>query len=377
MTRRLVYSYLAITALVLAVLVVPLGVSNQRRQLREVQAGLERDAFVLASLVEDGLAQGQVDPAAGAEVQSYADRVGARVVIVDASGNSLLDTDPTEGGDPQFASRPEVATALDGRVATGTRHSDTLGTDLVYAAVPVAASGIVSGGVRITYPSTEVDDRVVATGSPWRAVAAVSLLAVAGAGVLLARSVTKPLRELEAAAVDIGDGDLGRRAPEDRGPPEVRKLAGAFNRTAERLQDLVGSQEAFVADASHQLRTPLTALRLRLENAEAEAGPEQAADLQEAVAEAERLGRLVDGLLVLARADRVEAARSARSLVAAELVEERVAIWRPLAEERGVRLETGVPDGLTVQADPDRLSQVLDNLVANALDAAPAGPRCA
>ena len=135
-TRRLVYSYLAITALVLAVLVVPLGVSNQRRQLREVQAGLERDAFVLASLVEDGLAQGQVDPAAGAEVQSYADRVGARVVIVDASGNSLLDTDPTEGGDPQFASRPEVATALDGRVATGTRHSDTLGTDLVYAAVP-------------------------------------------------------------------------------------------------------------------------------------------------------------------------------------------------------------------------------------------------
>ena len=201
----------------------------------------------------------------------------------------------------------------------------------------------------------------------------VSLLAVAGVGVLLARSVTKPLRELEAAAVDIGDGDLGRRAPEDQGPPEVRKLAGAFNRTAERLQDLVGSQEAFVADASHQLRTPLTALRLRLENAEAEAGPEQAADLQEAVAEAERLGRLVDGLLVLARADRVEAARSARALDARELVEERVAIWRPLAEERDVRLDTDVPGALTVQADPDRLSQVLDNLVANALDAAPAG----
>lgn len=373
MTRRLVYSYLAITALVLVVLIVPLGVTNQHRQLREVQAGLERDAFVLASLVEDGLERGVVDAAAAEQVKGYAERVGARVVVVDAAGNSQVDTGALASNEREFASRPEFAAALDGRVATGKRRSATLGADLVYAAVPVASSGIVNGAVRVTYPSAEVDDRVYRYWFALAGVAAVSLLAVAGIGILIARSVTKPLREVEAAAVAIGDGDLGRRVPDDRGPTEVRKLASSFNRTAERLQELVGSQEAFVADASHQLRTPLTALRLRLENAEAESGPEVAGELQEALGEVERLGRLVDGLLLLARADRAKAARTARPLDVRELVDTRVSVWEPLADERDVRFDVTIPSGLAVHADPDRLSQVLDNLLANALDASPGG----
>ena len=120
MTRRLVLSYLGVTALVLAVLVVPLGVSNQRRQLQDVRSGLERDAFVLATFVEGGLATGVLDQAVVDRVRAYADDVGSRVVVVGQQGDALLDTDPPVPGDRNFLNRPEVAAALGGGVATGT-----------------------------------------------------------------------------------------------------------------------------------------------------------------------------------------------------------------------------------------------------------------
>jgi signal transduction histidine kinase len=371
--RRLVLSYVAITLVVLGVLVVPLGVSNQRRQLGEVESGLERDAFVLATLVEDGLEAGGLTPAARERLASYAEDVGARVVVVDGSGMALVDTDAPGAPPREFASRPEFAAALQGRVTTGQRRSDTLDDDLVYAAVPVASGGNVRGAVRVTYPSAEVDERVRNYWLTLGGVAAVSLAVVAVVGVLLARSVARPLRDIEDAARDIGQGDLTRRVPSDRGPAEVRSLATAFNRTASRLEELVGSQEAFVADASHQLRTPLTALRLRLENLQADVDDAPAAELEDAVAEVERLARLVDGLLVLARADRGDPLVADHDVAADTLLEDRAETWRPFAEERDVTLAVDAPAGLLARADPDRLTQVLDNLIANALDAAGPG----
>jgi signal transduction histidine kinase len=371
--RRLVLSYVAITVVVLGVLVVPLGVSNQRRQLGEVESGLERDAFVLATLVEDGLEAGELTPAAAERLVSYAEEVGTRVVVVDGAGMARLDTDDPGAPSREFASRPEVAAALEGRVTTGQRRSDTLDDDLVYAAVPVASGGIVRGAVRVTYPSAEVDDRVRTYWLTLGGVAVVSLAVVAVVGVLLARSVARPLRDIEDAARDIGQGDLTRRVPSDRGPAEVRSLATAFNRTASRLEELVGSQEAFVADASHQLRTPLTALRLRLENLQADVDDAPAAELEDAVAEVERLARLVDGLLVLARADRGEPVLADHDVAADALLEDRAETWRPFAEERDVALAVDAPTGLSARADLDRLTQVLDNLIANALDAAGPG----
>ena len=94
------------------------------------------------------------------------------------------------------------------------------------------------------------------------------------------------------------------RADASEGPEEVRELAHAFNDMVSRLDLLIGTQEQFVADASHQLRSPLTALRLRIENLEHEVGPEVQDELDSAIDEVDRLSRLVNGLLALARADR-------------------------------------------------------------------------
>ncbi len=370
MTRRLLLSYLSITAFVLLVLELPLGVTFARAERDRLVAAVERDATVLATVVEDTLERGATG-GLGPVAAGYQDRTGGRVVVVDRTGIAVADSDPPAPGRRDLSTRPEIAAALRGERAVGSRSSATLGSAFLYVAVPVASQGRVYGAVRITYPTSAVDARVRQVCLALGAVAAVVLGVVALAGFALARSVTRPIRALEQATTVVARGELATRAPTGGGPPEVRRLAAAFNDMAARLGRVLDTQRAFVADASHQLRTPLTALRLRLENLEPVVPREAAGDLRAAVAETGRLARLVDGLLTLARA---EAAPTRREVVdAAAVAADRQAAWRPLAAEQGVRLTFQPGPAVRVWAIPGALEQVLDNLLANALRVAPAG----
>ena len=371
MTRRLLATSLGLTAVVLLVLVVPFGRTFREREREDLLARVERDAFALAFYVED-----ELDPEAtdvGISLPDVADayetQFGGRVVIVDAAGIAVADSDPPTGEagiGRDFSTRPEFQQVLRGEVATGTRSSETLDEGLVFVAVPIASGGSVDGALRITYPTAEVDARVRRQWLVLGAISGVTLATAAVLAVVLGRSVARPLRHLQDAASGLGAGDLTRRATVDQGPPEVRALAVAFNRMAARLEQLVTAQDHFVADASHELRTPLTALRLRLE------ALEPGDDVDAALAEVARMARLVDGLLALARADRPDGAATAAPVPLAAFVEERREAWEPLAADAGVRLEASATGGAAL-ANADRMAQVVDNLVANALDAAPAG----
>jgi signal transduction histidine kinase len=368
--RRLLVSYLALTVVVLAALEIPLAVTYQQRQRDQLESDLVRDAFVIGSYVEDTL-EGTEAVDLQALVDGYQDRTGGRAVIVNATGQLVVDSDPTVEGPRSFASRPEIEAALGSEIAVGTRSSATLGTDLLYVAVPITSGGDLLGAVRLTYSTAELDERVRSYWLLLGGVAAVSLGIAALLGVLLARWVTRPVEQLRTAATAIGEGALDTRAPTDVGPPEIRELARAFNTTASRLSELVGAQEQFVADASHELRTPLTALRLRLEMLEGDADADLTADLAGAQTEVRRLSRLVDGLLALARADRAPTAGT-EVLVAGDLLQNRAEVWEPVATEQGVAIEAA-PSELRVRATADRVDQMLDNLLANALEAAPPG----
>jgi len=370
MTRRLLLTYLTLTAFVLVVLAAPLGILFARAERRHVADQVRHDALVLSLQAGQALQTGQaknLPPLA----TSYQHSTGGRVTIVDATGLVLADSDPAQPGQRNFADRPEVAAALHGQENSGQRHSNTLGRDLFYAASPMVWRGQITGAVRIVYPPSLVNRRIVES---WLllGVVALAVLAVAAlAGKLLAGSVNRLVRELEAAAARLARGELGARAAVPAGPGELRSLAAAFNHTAAELERLVGSQRAFVADASHQLRSPLAALRLRLENLEAEVPGAAQEDLDGAIAEVWRLSRLVDGLLALARAEQASAAPE--PLCLATIAGDRCAAWSALAAERDVELVTAVPAPLGVLATPGHLEQVLDNLLANALEVAPLG----
>ncbi len=370
MTRRLLISYLSLAVVVLAMLEVPLGFVNARGERAQLTAKVERDAVTIASLAEstiEGDAPTSNLPAIRALGRRYAADTGARVVITDRQGISVVDSSSSTSRRRDFSTRPEFRAALRGDVATGVRHSSTLGYDLLYVAVPIASGGTVHGAARITYPTSELDRRVR---NYWLALAGIAVVVLAAAaliGLSFARWIRRPLAGLEVAAAEAGAGDLSARAPVPDAPPELRRLALEFNDMVARVDGLVSVQKEFVADASHELRTPLTALRLRLENLERHVGDGGRASLDAAATEVERLSGLVDALLALARADAGTAPAEAVDL--AQVAAARVDAWLPTAGE--VRLELEAPGPATARVGPDRAAQVIDNLVSNALRHAP------
>jgi signal transduction histidine kinase len=377
MKRRLLFSYLSITAFVLLVLEIPFGVSYANSVERRLTSDIQHDAFALAIRAQEPLDTVATNASSREELQSLADDyradAGGRALIVDRDGTAVADSDRrgAPGARRDFADRPEIMDALDGAEASGIRSAPTDGEELLYVALPVGSVSGIQGAVRITYPASVVDDRIRHIWLLLAATGGVVLGIVFLASLLLARSVTRPLGELERTAAALGAGDLSVRATPPNGPDEVRLLAESFNATAARLEQLVGAQRAFVADASHQLRTPLAALRLRLENLEADVSGHAADDLEGALAEVRRLSRLVDGLLALTRAE--QGTSTPTSISVDELLDGRCDAWDAFAAERHVRIESSVRDGLYVRATPGRLEQVVDNLLNNALQVAPEG----
>jgi signal transduction histidine kinase len=227
------------------------------------------------------------------------------------------------------------------------------------------------GVVVLARSTAELEERLRVLWAGLAAIAAAGLVAGALVAVGFARWVGRPLSALDAAAQRLGGDALDTRSVTGQGPPEVRRLASTFNAMAGRLEALVHGHRATMADVSHQLRTPLAALRLRLDVLAQDADPDTAAELADAQEEIARLSRLVDGLLAIARAENVVTEPVA--VAVDEVIGDRVAAWAPVADEREVTLAVSGPCQVRASLGAGHLEQILDNLLANALDAVPAG----
>lgn len=364
MRRWLLTSYIGLAAFVLAILVIPLSVVFARAERERLVAAVERDATVTATLVEDALEHGE-SLGVQATLEDYQQRTGGRIVVVNTDGTSVADSDQEPGR--AYGTRPEVAGALDGDVTSGSRYSATLQEGLLYVAVPVASGGTIHGAVRITYPTAALDSRIRRAWLTLGGVAVVVLAAAAVVGVLLSRSVTRPITRLTEGSHRMAEGELDVHV-QTGGPQEIRTLGAAFNSMAARLGDLVAAQQAFVADASHQLRSPLAALRLRLENLEDTVAAGAKPELDAAIAEAMRLSRLVDGLLTLTRAGHQRLV----DIDVPRVLDDRAQAWEPLASEDNVRFDVR-SESVYATAVDGAIEQILDNLIANALAVAPPG----
>ncbi|PJM93457.1 sensor histidine kinase [Streptomyces sp. CB01373] len=197
---------------------------------------------------------------------------------------------------------------------------------------------------------------------------AAMLLAV-GAALRLTGWVLRPVRILDATTHDIATGRLKSRVAAAGGPPELRRLARSFNEMADNVEDVLEQQRAFVADASHQLRNPLSALLLRIELLALEL-PQNNEEIASVRTEGKRLAQVLDDLLDLALAEHAEP--DLRLIDIGELAAERVAAWAPAAEAKGVRLAGDCP-ATTAWADPVALSSALDAVIDNAVKFTPDG----
>lgn len=169
---------------------------------------------------------------------------------------------------------------------------------------------------------------------------AAAMLVAVGAALRLTGWVLRPVRVLDATTHDIATGRLKSRVAPSGGPPELRRLARSFNEMADNVQDVLEQQRAFVADASHQLRNPLSALLLRIDLLALEL-PEDNAEIASVRTEGKRLAQVLDDLLDLALAEHAEA--DLRLIDVGALTAERADAWRPVADDKGVHLRHRTP----------------------------------
>jgi signal transduction histidine kinase len=364
-TRRVAAALLALTLAILVAAVVPLALGAIAHERDSFVEDTARSAASIAGLAEARLGDHVTDDRALSDALITAARQGDELLLLNTHGTIIVSR-----GIPQNPAWHQL-------VAQSTTQNDPTTELTSNRAIAVQTvwddgklSGTAVGTVVLERPTGPLNQNIA---NLWLYLIGLSGAAMVTAvliAIYFARWVSRPLARLDTAARKIADGDLAVRAKTGYGPPELRRMAATFNMMAGRLEALVHGHRAMLADASHQLRTPLTALRLRLDLLAADSGPAAAAELAGAQEEIARLSRLVDGLLATARAEAVT--EQLEQIDVLDTVNERVAAWQPVADGNGVKLVAETPSLPVprVALGAGHLEQVLDNLIDNAIEAA-------
>jgi signal transduction histidine kinase len=363
MRRRLLTTYLTLLAAVSIGLAAPLGANIAARDTQTVFIDRQNDAVRFAGLAEQAI---RTDRTVNlhAELTAYDNLYGISSAVVNRDGQILITSRPgIRMDDPAIADRLRAALAGERR-----------GNDVVLwpwqrvplvVAEPVGLGGEIIGAVVTISP---VDGIRAATLRWWGLLGLITLVVLI-VGTLAARPLTRwtlrPVADLDEVTHAITEGEMTGRVPADAGPPELRRLAISFNTMADTIATLLERQRTFVSYASHQLRNPLAALRLRVDTL-GEQLPEYAASEHAlTLDEVDRLTRICDSLLALARA---ESSRTLPSLIdAAAIADDRVTAWQLVASRSGGHIvRTGAVHADVLLA-PGTLDQALDALIDNGL----------
>jgi len=373
---RLIGALVSVSVLILFVFSIPLISFVSRVERERLVTALERDAFVLAGHAKETLntTAGAVLPSLQPYVDEYSKTGDTRVVVTNADGRVVSASDRTIVIGSDFSNRPEVAAAMAGQPSVGDRVSQTLGERLEFVAVPVLLGDSVMGVVRLSKPSSAVNSEVRSRVLGIIVAGGFTLLASAGIAIPLALGIARPITRLTRRTERLADGDFSVRADDSAGPPEVRELSRSFNAMASRLGLMIENQRHFAGAVSHQLRTPLTALRLRLEQAQ-DAVSDNDSPLALAIdasrVEADRLQEMVEQLLALARIEGGTA--STVTVNASEVARSRIEMWEPLAAEKNVTIRVDSAPTVECAVIEGGLEQIIDNYIDNALTVAPEG----
>ncbi|MDS1270581.1 HAMP domain-containing sensor histidine kinase [Lipingzhangella sp. LS1_29] len=365
MRRRLLIVYVSLLVVTCLGLAIPLAGTLAARSSADMVLDRSNDAVRLASLAGPALASGDTEALRG-ELDIYHELYGIEAAVVDDDGQIVVASDPRPDVSAEDTSREIQAGLAGNRVGPGeTVYPIPWHGSPLTVVEPVVLSGEVIGAVVTVSPVGALQRSTLVQ---WLGIGLGVVLAL-GVGIAaaapLARWVLRPVRELDQASRSIGGGELATRVPVADGPPELRQLSQSFNQMADTITTLLERQRLFVAYASHQVRNPLAALRLRVDSLSGQmrSGAEEAHAL--ALDEVDRLTRICDGLLTLARSG--GAAPQAEQVDARAVAEARVAAWVPVAERAGARLRACGSPGSDVWCGAGTLDQALDVLIDNAL----------
>ncbi|MHB8334603.1 MAG: sensor histidine kinase [Acidimicrobiales bacterium] len=373
MRRRLLLGFLLFAVVAMALLVIPVGYTLNSNARSSTLVALRRDTSALATVLANDIGRNRIGQATRV-ARTYSRTTGRQILVLEGA-KTLIASKQSQVGDQEIAGivqrvgRVQLSGVIPRSSVEGAQYYVAMRLPLD----AVAARRLSTVILVVTFPVTVVTRAVH---SNWINLAIYGLFMLAAAvafGFLLSTSLTRPLRNIGRAVEALASGQLRVRAPVDEGPEELRRLAESINAMSSRLVDALEAQRSFVADASHQLRTPLTALQIQLENLQEGDGSITPAAFEPALSEVSRLRWLVESLLELARNESREPLLVPVDL--ALVAQSRAAFWRPLAEERGLTLVAPASASLAVLAMTGVIEQVVDNLLSNAFDATEPGGR--
>jgi signal transduction histidine kinase len=359
LTSRLLLGALAVIGVSLVISGVLTGVLVRRLENESVLQQLDKAVLnARAAARANGVESLGADPG-GNRLLVF---TTANALIYDSEGSAGADT-ALHLGAPHFVN---AALVRDGTVSIG-------GTSYAAAAAAFGRGQYLvaarAGDTLAADAASSLVPRLLIAGAVALAVAAV--LAVA-----LARTISEPLHELAGAAEDVAGGNYARRV-NPRGPAEVGVVAAAFNRMAEAVERSRALQRDFLANVSHELKTPLTSLigfsqALTDGSLRTEAEKRRAASILHE--ESQRLLRMSQELLDLARVESGQVSLRREPVDVAALVTQQAEVARARAEAAGLALEAALEPALPAAlADPERVHQIVDNLIDNAIKYAPSG----
>ncbi|MCS7316147.1 MAG: ATP-binding protein [Bryobacterales bacterium] len=341
---------------------------------------LESEAHSLArteALAGGRLAQQQLVHLAGA--------LGARITLVAPDGRVLADSEADPAQMENHRTRPEVASALNGRPGRSVRKSPTVGSSFLYVAVPSP-----HGAVRLAAPLERIEARSQAVRGRVLAAIALAFLPFVALSAWLARRIATRMAAVMEMGAELARGNFTVRLPE-AGGGELRAFIRHLNQTGEKLQKLVEDLERehaelerlervrrdFVVNVSHELRTPVASIQGYAEtllDGALEDPRHNRRFLQVIRQNAERLGRLTQDLLALTQLEWKTRRFEFASYRLAALLDEAVETIRPIAAKKNVSVERAeIPEHWEVFCDAAAVHQIMANLLDNAVKFSPEG----
>ncbi|WP_447003596.1 ATP-binding protein [Saccharothrix isguenensis] len=361
MLRRLLVLIVPLLVALVAALGVPLAFAVVQRESQETYLDRLGDAGRFASLAENALASGRLT-ALREELIRYDQLYGISAGLVRTDGTVV-----EASRQPFPLTDPRVEVGLEAAFGGYRGEADQSvwpweRVDLVVVE-PVGRDSEVVAAVVTISPTDTLRSAILRQWGLLALVGLVPMLGVVAVAWPMSRWVLRPVRRLDEATAALAGGRLDARADELGGPPELRRLATSFNAMVDVVGRALRRQRAFVSDASHQLRNPLAALRLAVDNLAPHVTGDAGREAQRiAVDEAEEMGRVLDTLLA---ATRLDSASAAEPVEVDSLLATHVPGWRALAGD--LSLDVAVPPGLRVLEPPGGLGSVLDELVGNAI----------
>jgi len=372
---RLLWTFVTLMTLGLGSVIGLSGMQLNAQTLQRNEDELTMQAQLIANALREPVESESDSQRSGGRsldvlIGSYAQGIGGRVTLLDSNLQIVFSSDSAVTARTQ-QNQSELLTARRGEMQPTVRWDEWQKTERLFVAVPVVGEhGQPISFVQLSVPMGPIYAEMTQTWLRFLGIGSVVLLVTAIAGIVIARQIAVPVERLTATTEQIAAGRLDERVT-PAGPNEIHRLGTAFNRMTERVQAMMTQQRAFVDNAAHELRSPLTSIRLRIEMLRTRARNNVELTqhyLAQMDGEVGYLQRLVDNLLDLATVENSEPAIPKAPLDLASILYDVSDEMSVVAQQAGLEFQTDIPEHLpTISANADQMKILIRNLIDNAI----------